>query len=141
MRILENFNKVDSLQNRSRSSLKPDISLRQYAHSPLKKEESEIIQRNTSTRRNIEPVEQRLNNEESIIYSSANIKEAQLPSLSQRKLNRQNESYRAYEDNTADFENIASMKSRTKNNHELKTNTSLQDKILFRNYQNESNLR
>ena len=141
MRILENFNKVDSLQNRSRSSLKPDISLRQYVHSPLKKEESEIIQRNTSTRRNIEPVEQRLNNEESINYSSANIKEAQLPSLSQRKLNRQNESYRAYEDNTADFENIASMKSRAKDIHELRTNTSLQDKILFRNYQNESNLR
>lgn len=141
MRILENFNKVDSLQNRSRSSLKPDISLRQYVHSPLKKEESEIIQRNTSTRRNIEPVEQRLNNEESIIYSSANIKEAQLPSLSQRKLNRQNESYRAYEDNTADFENIVSNKSRAKDNHELRTNTSLQDKILFRNYQNESNLR
>lgn len=141
MRILENFNKVDSLQNRSRSSLKPDISLRQSVHSPLKKEESEVIQRNSSTRRNIEPIEKRLNNEESIIYSSANIKEAQLPSLSQRKLNRQNESYRAYEDNTADFENIASMKSRTKDNHELRANTSLQDKILFRNYQNESNLR
>ena len=140
-RILENFNKVDNFQNRSRSSLKTDVSLRPPAYSPIRKEESDILQRVPSTRKQaMLNREQEIINE-NIINTSINVKESQLPSLSQRKLNKQNESFKAYEDNKADFGNLSIMKSRMKEKSDLKTNTSLQDKILFRNIQNDSNLR
>lgn len=140
-RILENFNKVENFQNRSRSSLNPDISVRQVIHSPLRKGESEVIERISSTRRAVDLNNRTNNNEESMMYSSANMNESQLPSLSQRKLNQQNESYRAYQDNTADFENIKSLKTKAKDNRNSKATSNPQDKILYRNYQNESNLR
>ena len=136
-RILENFNKVDNFQNRSRSNLKTDVSLRPPIYSPIRECEPDQLQRATSTRRHAILNREQNNINENSIYTSINVKESELPSLSQRKFSKQNESFKAYEDNKADFANLSTMKSRIKEKRDLNANTSLQDKILFRNIQND----
>ena len=120
VRILQKFNNFENSRDKSRSSIRKEISLNPQIFNSIKIEEPEIIQRIESNRRRIVGDEGREKATNSAIYSPKEAKDTNLPNLSQRKRERPNESFQAYEDETANLKlgnRRSRMKDRNQNVH------------------------
>ena len=96
-RILENFNKRDSHNGRSRSNIRNRPNPGVHLHSPINFE-NPMVENKISSRNQMYGNDSKEKNAPQSFYTSKEIKQVELPSFSQRKLGHNMSTYQAYED-------------------------------------------
>lgn len=102
-RILENFKNTEDDNYRSRSSIKIDYKSNAPQYLSNRYNDHTPHDQHPPSRRNYATDVERARNDDGAKYTSKDIKPAELPSFSQRKLGHEKPSFRAYEDMAVDI--------------------------------------